>query len=89
MYETALGSLKSLQASSSQQHAASLVLAFAESELSRRGNEASARALHVLAWLGAGGAFAPFRTPGKGQYHFGVQTCVTMHCGKDSVQRLE
>ena len=68
MYETALGSLKGLQASSSQQHAASLALAFAESELSRGGNEAPARALHVLAWLGgAGGAFAPFKAPDKGQ----------------------
>ena len=55
-----------MQASSSQHHAASLALAYGESELSRGGNEAPMRALHVLAWLGSGGPFMPFKPPGKG-----------------------
>ncbi len=67
VYDTALSSLPSMQASSSQQHAASLALAYAESELSRGGNEAPMRALHVLAWLGSGGPFMPFKPPGKGK----------------------
>ncbi|DBB01993.1 TPA: hypothetical protein ACH3X1_000578 [Trebouxia sp. C0004] len=66
VYDTALSSLPSMQASSSQQHAASLALAYAESELSRGGNEAPMRALHVLAWLGSGGPFMPFKSPAKG-----------------------
>ncbi|DBB14987.1 hypothetical protein WJX82_009217 [Trebouxia sp. C0006] len=66
VYDTALSSLPSMQASSSQQHAASLALAYAESELSRGGIEAPLRALHVLAWLGSGGPFIPFKSPGKG-----------------------
>ncbi len=66
VYDTALSSLPSLQASSSQQHAASLALMYGESELSRGGNEAPLRALHVLAWLGSGGPFVPFKSPGKG-----------------------
>ena len=56
-----------MQASSSKQHAASLALAYAESELSRGGNEAPMRALHVLAWLGSGRPFMPFKPPGKGK----------------------
>ena len=67
VYDTALSSLPSMQASSSQQHAASLALAYAESELSRGGIEAPLRALHVLAWLGSGGPFIPFKSPGKGK----------------------
>jgi hypothetical protein len=67
VYDTALSSLPSMQASSSQQHAASLALAYAESELSRGGNEAPMRALHVLAWLGSGGPFMPFKSPGRGK----------------------
>lgn len=69
VYDTALGSLPSLQASSSQQHATSLALAYAESELARGGNEAPVRALHVLIWLGSGGQFTPFKSPGKGEHH--------------------
>lgn len=56
-----------MQTSSSQQHAASLALAYAESELSRGGIEAPMRALHVLAWLGSGGPFTPFKSPSKGK----------------------
>ena len=63
VYDTALSSM---QASSSQHHAASLALAYGESELSRGGNEAPMRALHVLAWLGSGGPFMPFKPLGKG-----------------------
>ncbi|DBA66769.1 TPA: hypothetical protein ACH3X2_001915 [Trebouxia sp. C0005] len=66
VYDTALSSLPSMQTSSSQQHAASLALAYAESELSRGGIEAPMRALHVLAWLGSGGPFTPFKSPSKG-----------------------
>ena len=66
VYDTALSSLPSIQASSSQQHSASLALAYTESELARGGNEAPARALHVLAWLGSGGPFTPFKAPDKG-----------------------
>ena len=67
VFDSALGSLpSSLQASSSNQHAASLALTYAESELARGGNEATARALHVLAWLGGGGPFTPFKASAKG-----------------------
>ncbi|KAL3158669.1 hypothetical protein ABBQ32_011411 [Trebouxia sp. C0010 RCD-2024] len=55
-----------MRTSFSHQHSASLALAYAESELARGGNEAATRALHVLAWLGVGGPFTPFRAPGKG-----------------------
>lgn len=66
VFDTALSSLPLVQASSSNQHAASLALTYAESELARGGNEAPARALHVLAWLGAGGPFTPFKASAKG-----------------------
>lgn len=79
VYDTALGSLPSIQASSSQQHAASLALAYAESELSRGGVEAPVRALHVLAWLGTGGPFTPFKSPGKGKQSLIVHvSCVVI-----------
>lgn len=68
MYDSALASLPSSSTPSSQQHAASLALAYAESDLSRGGNEAPARALHVLTWLGTGGPFVPFKPPGKGEW---------------------
>ena len=66
VYNTALGSLPSTPGTP-QQHTASLALAFAESELRRGGNQGKPRAVHVLAWLGRGSAFQPFKPPITGK----------------------
>ena len=79
VYDTALSSLPSMQGSSSHQHSASLALAYAESELARGGNEAPTRALHVLAWLGTGGPFTPFKAPGKGTELIAIMSHM-IHC---------
>ena len=65
VFNTALSSQPS-GLGGSQQHAASLALAFAECELRRGGNEARPRAMHVLACLGNGGLFTAFKAPAKG-----------------------
>ena len=65
VFNTALSSPPS-SLGGSQQHAASLALAFAECELRRGGNEARPRVVHVLASLGSGGPFTAFKAPAKG-----------------------
>ena len=61
MYDTALASLAARPASLGR-HAALLALPAAELEVAGKGADAAARALHILTWLGAGGAYAAFRT---------------------------
>lgn len=59
------GSLLALEADSQAVQAtyrAPLVQTLAEAELRRKTPDATARALHVLCWLGCGGSFTPFKT---------------------------
>ena len=56
VYDTALSSLASRPASVGR-HAALLALPFARMEASSSAKDANARALHILAWLGAGGSY--------------------------------
>lgn len=65
VYETALASLAARPAAVGH-HAALLALPFADMEASSGSKDATARALHVLAWLGAGGAFTSKAGAGAG-----------------------
>jgi hypothetical protein len=40
-----------------------MVLAYASAELQRGQADSAARAMHVLVWLGIGGAYARFKAP--------------------------
>ena len=66
VYDAALASLGSLPGAS-EQHGASLALAYAEMELSRvEVPDAAARALHVLGWFATGLPYIAYRAPPKG-----------------------
>lgn len=65
VYDAALASLGSLPGAS-EQHGASLALAYAEMELSRDAPDAAARALHVLGWFATALPYIAYRAPPKG-----------------------
>ena len=89
VFNTALSSQPS-GLGGSQQHAASLALAFAECELRRGGNEARPRAVHALACLGSGGPFTAFRAPAKGvPISISTMSLISVHTAPHTHCRLQ